>query len=222
MKKTKIKRQMENIKIKKIRFQFLKEYFFKNIIEYLIVGIMFLIGIFIGVMFINNISEEKQIQIGEYLNTYIQNFKNVENINFFELTKIAISNNVLLVFCVWFAGTTIVGIVIVLGLILFRGGCLGFSIATCINTLGFGKGLGFIFCTIFIQNIIFIPALITLGVSSVNLYKVIVKERKKDNIKLSIFKHTIISLIILVIIIISSIIEINVSCRILENFIKYF
>lgn len=228
MKKINIKRQTKKQKIRKIptnrkrRFQFAKEYFLNNIREYSIVAIMFLIGIFVGVMYINNIAEEKQLQVGDYLNTYIQNFKDTENINHMKLTKIAVQKNIGFSLLIWFAGTTIIGIPIVLGIILFRGGCLGVSIATCINTLGLGKGLSFVMITIFLQNIIFIPAIITMGVSSLNLYKTIVKDRRKDTIKLSIFKHTIISIAMLGILILSAIIEINVSCKILEKFIKYF
>jgi stage II sporulation protein M len=138
------------------------------------------------------------------------------------LTKTAIKKNLVLSLMLWFAGTTIIGIPIVLGIILFRGGALGFSIASAINTLGLGKGLSFSILAMFLQNIILIPAIITIGVSSLNLYKTIVKNRKKQNIKIAIFKHTILSLAMLGIMILSAIIEINVSCKILQNFIKYF
>jgi stage II sporulation protein M len=206
-------------KNKNSRFKFIKDYFLSNIREYAVVGIMLLIGIFIGVMFINNCKENSKIQIENYINEYIQNFKNEDNIDYLSLTKVAIKKNIVLSVLLWFAGTTIIGIPIVFGIILFRGGCLGFSITACINTLGLGKGLSFILIAIFLQNIIFIPAIITSGVSSFNLYNAIAQKRK---IKPEIIKHTLLSLMMMGILVISAIVEINVSCKILEKFIKYF
>ena len=49
-----------------------KEHFKKNIKEYLIVSLIFLIGIIIGVTFINNISEEQQNQTNEYIKSFTQ------------------------------------------------------------------------------------------------------------------------------------------------------
>ena len=76
--------------------------------------------------------------------------------------------------------------------------------------------------TILLQNIIFIPAITILGVSCIKLYNSIIKDRRKENIKLSIFKHSIISLIVLVVLIVSSIIKIEISYRMIVNLIKYF
>ena len=70
------------------------------------------------------------------------------------------------------------------------------------SALGKIKGLIFVLLTIFLQNLILIPALLFLGVSSIKLYKSIVKDRRKENIKVSILKHSIVSIFILIILII--------------------
>ena len=69
---------------------------------------------------------------------------------------------------------------------------------------------------------ILIPALLFLGVSSIKLYKSIVKDRRKENIKISILKHSIVSTFILIILIISSLIKIEISYRLIFLFAKYF
>ena len=84
------------------------------------------------------------------------------------------------------------------------------------------KGLIFVLLTIFLQNLILIPALLFLGVSSIKLYKSIVKDRRKENIKVSILKHSIVSIFILIILIISSLIKIGISYRLILLFAKYF
>ena len=191
-----------------------------NAKSYFIVIIIFVVGIFLGVMFINKSKDKDEVE--KYINTYIDETKLIQNGDYFDELKKDVKNNVILVLILWFAGTTIIGIPIVLGIILFRGFCLGYTIASCVFVLGKLKGLTFICMTLLLQNIIFIPSIMILGVSSIKLYKSIVKDRRKENIKLSIVKHSIISFIILIALIMCSIIKIQVSYRLVIYLIKYF
>ena len=201
-------------------FCIIKEDIVNNAKSYFIVLVIFVVGIFLGVMFVNQLGDKNEIE--NYINTYIDETKSIQNGNYFDELQNDIKNNIVLVLLLWFAGTTIIGIPIVLGIILFRGFCLGYTIAACVYVLGRMKALIFIAITILLQNIIFIPAIMILGVSSIKLYKSIVKDRRKENIKLSIVKHSIISIIILIALILSSIIKIEISYRLVVNLIKYF
>ncbi|MBQ2836467.1 MAG: stage II sporulation protein M [Clostridia bacterium] len=201
-------------------FKIIKEDILNNAKSYFIILIIFVAGIFLGVMFINQLDDKNQVE--QYINTYIDETKSLENGDYFQELKNDIKNNIILVFLLWFAGTTIIGIPIVFGLILFRGFCLGYTVASCVFVLGRVKALIFIAITILLQNIIFIPAIMILGVSSIKLYKSIIKDRRRENIKLSIIKHSIISAMILVALIISSILKIEISYRLIVNLIKYF
>lgn len=201
-------------------FSIIKEDVLNNIKSYFIIFIIFIVGIFLGVMFINQTKEKGEIE--KYINTYVDETKALRNGNYFNELQKDVKNNIALVFILWFAGTTIIGIPIVFGMIMFRGFCLGYTIASCVYVFGRIKGLIFILLTIFLQNIIFIPALMILGVSAIKLYKSIIKDRRKENIKLSIVKHTVLSTIILVALIVSSIVKIEVSYRLIVSLIKYF
>ena len=201
-------------------FTIIKGDILNNTKSYFIVVVIFVIGIFLGVMLINQTKEKSEIE--KYINTYIDETKSIQNGDYFAELQRDIKSNISLVLLLWFAGTTIIGIPIVLGVILFRGFCLGYTIASCVYVLGRMKALIFIAITILLQNIIFIPAIMILGVSSIKLYKSIVKDRRKENIKLSIVKHSIVSTIILITLIICSIIKIEISYRLIVNFIKYF
>ena len=201
-------------------FTIIKEDIQNNLKSYVIIVIIFAIGVFLGVMLVNQTDSKDEIQ--QYINSYIDETKNLQNGDYFGELRKDIKNNIVLVFFLWFAGTTIIGIPIVFGIILFRGFCLGCTIASCVFVLGKIKGLIFIAITILLQNIIFIPAIIILGVSCIKLYNSIIKDRRKENIKVSILKHSIISIIVLGILIISSIIKIEISYRMIVNLIKYF
>ena len=198
----------------------IKDDILNNAKSYFIIVIIFVVGIFFGVMFINQTEEKSEIE--KYINTYVDETKTIQNVDYFNELQKDVKNNIKLVLLLWFAGTTIIGIPIVFGVILFRGFCLGYTIASCVFVLGRVKALIFIAITILLQNIIFIPALMILGVSSIKLYKSIIKDRRKENIKISIVKHSIVSLAILIALIISSIIKIEVSYRLIVNLIKYF
>ena len=201
-------------------FTIVKDDIKNNLKSYAIIVIIFTVGIFLGVLFINQ-TEQKE-EITKYINTYIEHTKTIQNGDFFGELKDDIKGNILLVLLLWFSGTTIIGIPIVFGILLFRGFCLGYTIASCVYVLGKIKGLIFVLITIFLQNIIFIPAIIILGVSSIKLYTSIIKDRRKENIKLSILKHSIRTVFILIALILSSIIKIGISYKLIIELIKYF
>ena len=122
---------------------------------------------------------------------------------------------------IWFFGTTVIGLPIVFGLILYRGFILGYTIASCISIMGIQSGLIFTLSALLLQNIIFIPAIIAIAVSGFKLYKSIVKDRRRDNIKLEILRHTIFSLLMIILLSISAVIETFISTNILVSMIKY-
>lgn len=65
-----------------------------------------------------------------------------------------------------------------------------------------------------LQNIIFIPALFAISISGIRLYKSIMKDRRKENIKLEILRHTIFSAMLAVAFILASFVETYVSTNI--------
>ena len=190
--------------------------------EYIIVSLIFIIGIFLGVLFINNIQEGAKEEITTYLNQFVEKMKNNQEINNIELLKTTIGQNIILTIIIWFFGTTVIGIPVVFGVVLYRGFCLGYTISVCITVMGLTKGISFVLISLLLQNILFIPAILALAVSGFKLYKSITKDKRRENIKFEIIRHTIFSIVMLFVMVISSSIEIFVSTNILKNLIKYF
>ena len=56
------------------------EHVINNSKEYILVTLIFLIGIFLGVMFINNTQEAQMSEIQSYLNNFIDKLKNTEEL----------------------------------------------------------------------------------------------------------------------------------------------
>ena len=200
----------------------LKNYVKNNYKEYLLVCILFLIGIFVGVMIINNCKDTQLTEITTYIKDFITKYKEIENINISSLIIDGIKKNLLFAIILWLAGTTVIGMLVVLIMILLRGVILGFTISSITSTLGFFKGTVFTLTSILLQNLLYIPAILTIGVSSIKLYKSIIKDKRRENIKIEIIRHTIISFFMVILIVISIFIESFISIKILKNIIKYF
>ena len=202
--------------------QTIKEHIANNKKEYVIVGSLFIVGIFLGVFFINNVGQEQKTVITEYLNQFIEKMKSSESLNLMELLKTSIGQNIILAISLWFFGTTIIGIPVVFGIVAYRGFCLGYTISACISIMGVSKGIIFVLILLLLQNLLIIPTILGLAVSGIKLYKSIMKDKTKENVKVEMLRHTVFSFIMLILLGISSVIEIFISTNILNLCIKYF
>lgn len=207
---------MKTIKMPSIIKNTIGQYVSNNLKEYILVLIIFLIGIFIGVMFINNCSEEQETSIISYIDEFIEKFKSMENLDKSNLLGDSIKSNIGLAVIIWLAGTTIIGMPVVLGIILFKGFCLGYTISSVSLAIGTGKSLLFCFMGLALQNMLFIPAVLTMGVSSIKLYKAIINDRRKENIKIEIVRHSIISSLMMIVLATSSVLECEISVVLLS------
>lgn len=202
--------------------EIIKEHVIHNKKEYIIIFFIFVIGIFSGVFFINNLEETPKTEITNYLNQFIEKFKTLESIDYIALLQNSVMQNTVLAIIIWFFGTTVIGIPVVFAIILYRGFCLGYTISLCITIMGLGKGISFVMVTLVLQNLLFIPAMLAIAVSGIKLYKSIVKDKTKENVKLEILRHTVFSVIMLIILCLSAVIEIFLSTNLLKMVIKYF
>ena len=197
------------------------QYIEENIRSYLILLIVFFIGIILGIIFINNSNEEKVTQITTYINNFINSMKNNYQISTNTLLIDSIINNVSIAILLWFLGSTVIGVPLIYLVIGYKGYCIGFTISAIIATIGTGKGILFITGAMLLQNIIYIPCILTLATSGIKLYKLIMEDRRRENVKLQILKHTIFSVFILLVLVLSSFVETFISGNLITALIKY-
>lgn len=184
-------------------------YFCRNKKSFIIIIVMFFIGIGLGVFFVNHANFEQSQEIKEYVSKLISNIKNHENINKTTLLFQSIKQNVFTILLIWFLGCTIIGSIFIFIAIIYKGFSFGYTISSIIATLGIKKGVLFAVFSLFIQNVIFIPTLFLLAESGIRLYKVISKHG--INIKEEVIRHSIIMLISIGLSIVSSFIEVYLS-----------
>ena len=210
------KRQKGNVKDLIIR------HLYDNFKLYLIVIIIFIIGIVAGVIFINNVNGDQATEIQNYITEFINLLKQDYHIDTGELLKKSLSDNLILIITMWLLGSTVIGIPIVMGIVLFRGFCIGYSVSAIIATLGVQKGILFFVVTMLLHNLIFIPVIICMTISCMKLYKSIMKDRRRENIKIEIIRHTLISIVLSLFLVVASLIESYVSTNLLMLSINLF
>lgn len=189
--------------------------------EYLTVTILFFIGLIISIILFNNSSEEVLTEINTYLNNLFNNIKNYENIDLLKILKESIIYNLTITLLLWFGASTIIGIPIVYGTVLLKGFSIGYTISSLLTIFGPWNGLLIAISFLLLHNIIFIPTIFAISVSGVKLYKSIMKNNQRENIKLEILRHTIFCLIMLLGMVIAALVETYISTNISVILLQY-
>ena len=212
---------MRRTKRKSIFRDTIAEYINTNVKIYIIVTIMFLIGLVLSIISVNNSDEVHQNQISAYINNFITGVKSDYQISKIEVLKESIKNNFYITLILWFLGSTVIGMPLIYIVIIYKGYSIGYTLSSIIAALGMGKGMIFIITTLLIQYIIYIPCILTLAVSGIKLYKLIVEDRRKENIKIQIARHTIVCLLVFLVLVVTSVVESNISTSLIGLIAKY-
>lgn len=196
----------------------LYKHIINNLKEYISIILVFLIGIIIGVIVINNSTESQLLQIKDYINNFISDLKEFGNIDKASLITETLLNNLYLILALWFVGSTVIGMPIVYGIIGYKGFCLSYTISSSIITLGTVNGTLFSISSMLFQNLIYIPCMFALAVSGIRLYKSIMKDKRRENIKIEILRHIMFSILIGVVMLFGTFIETYVSTNLIIAF----
>lgn len=182
---------------------------------YFVVLLCFTIGIASGVFTVKALGGVQKDQLIDYL---VSSFKatlingQMDNNQIFWYSA---TNSLKTTLLIWAFSICIIAFPLVFLVIGIRGFVLGFTVGFLIENLGY-KGILFSIVSILPQNIIIIPALITLCVISVRFSTTVIKNRrnkryiKKENFRIFL-KYTIVCVILFIALLVGSIIEGYVS-----------
>ncbi len=117
-----------------------------NLKDYLVLSIIFIIGVMVGVILINNSNEQSKTEISGYINSFIDTIKNKNyEVDKFKLIQISIIENIKIIAIIWLAGSTIIGIPLIYIITAYKGFCIGYTISAIISSLGLGNRNCFFF-----------------------------------------------------------------------------
>lgn len=212
-----MKKRLRKFKKESKIIELINKHIESNFGLYFLFGILFFISIAIGVLFVNSLSSAQSETLQLSITNRIHNIANNNN----NYLKEIIKENSILFFTMWFSGITIIGIIINYIMVIYKGFCLGYTISAIAISIGKGKAILFVLSSMLIQNIIFLPALFAVAVSSMRFLKMVLKERNKETVFLEIIRHTIISGLMWFVAICSGCMEIFVSNEILKIILRY-
>lgn len=199
----------------------IKENIKENMKEYFIFTMILLIGIIIGIVVLNNTCDEQKQQINNYLISFTDNIKYNSKVNYFEILKISIFQNLKFAIITIFISLSIFGIIGNFILIGYKGFCLGYTLSSVIAIFGASKGLVYGISLVFLSNVIYIPALFYLIIKSLKLYKCL-HELSKEDIRKEISKYFGSIFLFLIALILSSIVTTYINSNVFIGIVKIY
>ena len=164
----------------------LKEIFRGQKIYYLLVLLLFCMGVVIGIYTVKYMDERNKSDLISYFGNFT-NAMGERNIDYFELFSITLKKNLFLIIPILILGFTFWGSFIILIIDLVKGFSLGYTFAFLISTFE-GKGLVLALASIVPQNIVYIPCFISLSVIGIYFSTNSFKERFSKKNALSRFE----------------------------------
>lgn len=183
---------------------FLYEYMKRYKVTYILICLIFLLGFIIGSIFLINTPKQNKSEIRSYIVESVNN-SNIDGIDKLTVFKKSIIDNVKFVLILYLLGCTIIAGFMVYIAIIYKGFVLGYTSAAIFISYNIGESIRYLFLTLILHNIVFLPIVFLLAMSGIRLYKEIMK--KNYNLKTVLLRHTVILLICLVFCIIASGIE---------------
>ena len=110
-------------------------HFQNNFREYTIAGIIFFIGILLGIAFVNNLNNLQIESITTYITNSITALKDDNTLNQMQMLKENIKQDIFTVAILWIMGSTVIGLLLVYLIVCFKGFCLGYTISSILFTL---------------------------------------------------------------------------------------
>lgn len=188
--------------------------------KYLYLLIIVMVGIIVGIIFSNILSDEDCKLVYSKVTTYFNNIKNDVPMNYFKNLIISLKNNYFYLIIIWIFGLSIIGLLINNFILFFKSFILGFSIG-CIINIYFYSGLVlsffYVFPSLLINLLAFMIMVYYANNFSLKLFDLIFR-RKEYKFNYLIIKYLKILGIFFIILTISSLIE----TFIMPFFIKLF
>lgn len=193
-----------------------------NIWIYLIVMFLFILGISLGALAVNNIDEAAKTDAIIYLEGFLD-LTNQNQLQSEAILKQSIKYNFYYAMILFFSGAVYIGIIVIPMLVAFRGFCIGFSIAFLTKNVG-SNGFLLSLGSVLPQNLIFVPVIIVMGVTGFNysLWALRYKYFKKSAVVPRIFAAYALSMLVLFILLVAgSIVEAYITSLIVRAIVPY-
>ncbi len=192
----------------------LKGYLKESLPYYFFVTLLFILGVVFGAIAVNALASQQKVELLDYLKVFLRGLsQKLGDIDSGVVLRQSVANNLKTAGLVWFLGVTVIGVPLTVVILFVRGFVVGFSVGFLVGEMG-GKGLSLALLAIFPQNVIAVPVIIALGVSSLAFSVLVVRQRVgrfKVNLAEEFLAYTFTSLVLCALLVGASLIEAYVT-----------
>lgn len=194
-------------------FNKVKRHFKENVKSYFILFAILLLGLIVGIAFINHANNAQKEQISNYISGFTTTIKD-SKIDYWVLLKNSIMSNIKITLIIIFVSMSLFGTIGSYIIPFYKGFSLGYTISSIIAVFGVAKGLTFAMSLILLNQLVYIPAMIYLIICSNKFYRKIINDELNDT-KLEIIRYIITVSITVILFLLSSLIETFISSNLL-------
>ena len=194
-------------------FNKVKRHFKENVKSYFILFAILLLGLIVGIAFINHANNAQKEQISNYISGFTTTIKD-SKIDYWVLLKNSIMSNIKITLIIIFVSMSLFGTIGSYIISFYKGFSLGYTISSIIAVFGVAKGLTFAMSLISLNQLVYIPAMIYLIICSNKFYRKIINDELNDT-KLEIIRYIITVSITVILFLLSSLIETFISSNLL-------
>lgn len=194
--------------------EYLKVYIEENYKIIKIIGMCFLIGLVVGVIFFGFVNDGiKNEFIGSLKNTLdLSKNNNFESIN---IIKNGIVANFILLFIIYFCSITLIAPILICMVTFFKSFSIGLYIPIIFNVFGASKGIIVTLLLVVLPNLLYIPAFIFSSTNAIKFHYSLF-ENKESGILFNLIRELVYIFIAFSIIILSVVVEQLVSINIIN------
>lgn len=193
----------------------------ENIKEYIILLLIFIIGLIIGTMILNNSNDMQKQEISDYLNDFTSKVQEGSKPDYGKMFIKIIKKNLILVIIMAFLGVSIIGLPGLYIIIGYKGFSFGYTISAALAVMGTYKGMLLATTLMLFSKVVELPALFLLAISGIKMLKAIIKDRRIENVRYEGIKFSIRILISLALLTVSGLIETYLSSNLFISIAKY-
>lgn len=194
-------------------FNKVKRHFKENVKNYFILFAILLLGLIVGIAFINHANNSQKEQISNYISGFTTTIKD-SKIDYWVLLKNSIISNIKITLIIIFVSMSLFGTIGSYIISFYKGFSLGYTISSIIAVFGVAKGLTFAMSLILLNQLVYIPAMFYLIICSNKFYRKIINDELNDT-KVEIIRYIITVSITVILFLLSSLIETFISSNLL-------
>ena len=190
---------------------------------YLFITVLFLMGVIFGAIVVNSLNFSQKQDLYFYLSRFFGQVSDGKFANTEEMFQQSFLHNIKYVGLMWILGISIIGLPIILILLFLKGVVVGFTVGFLVNQMRW-DGFFLSFVSILPQNLIIIPAFITIGTVAVAFSLKMIRQqfikRAQENVFSLLTRYTLLMVSVGVMLLLASAFEAYVSPILMKEVIE--